>query len=169
MLGTALFLLPYLRYIGMLFLALACPLAYESIRRTLKKRVMYVIMSNTATTTKTQPLDHKIVKFWMQARALGSQLIVGVHTGNNSNRNSVGADMIANACSTACVDEVIAEAPAKADLMFLEKQGIDYVVFAAGQKGVLVTDEVIAAGVCLVIGDDHIARPLRPKDGPKQE
>jgi hypothetical protein len=168
MLGTALFLLPYLRYVGMLFLALACPLAYESIRRTLKKRVVYVIMNNNPT-AKNQPLDHKVIKFLMQARALGSQLIVGVNTGSNRNSGGAASDMIANACSTACVDEVIAEAPAKADLMFLEKQGIDYVVFSAGQKGALVTDEVIAAGVCLIIGDDHIARPLRPKDESKQE
>lgn len=104
----------------------------------------------------------------MQARALGSHLIVGVVNSDSSNHG--GAEMAANACSTTCVDEVIADAPAKVDLMFLEKQQVDYVVFAADhQKGTLVTDEVIAAGVCIVIGDDNVARPLLPKEESKKE
>lgn len=150
MLGTALFILPYLRYIGVILLSFACPLAYESIR--VKKRVMYVVCS-------TKQFDHKLLKFWTQTKALGSKLIVGVV-------DAKATDMVCNACSSSCVDEVIAEAPAKADLMFLERQKIDYVVFnsSSATTSLLVTDEVIGAGVCLVIGDDHVVRPLRPKE-----
>ena len=154
MLGTALFVLPYLRYLGVIVLMLACPLAYESFRRNSKQRVIYVAC------TKSEKFDYKTIKFWNQAKAIGTKLIVGV-VGKNQ------PDMVCNACSAASVDEVIAEAPAKADLMFLERQNIDYVVFSMGQTG-LVTDEVIAMGACLVVGDDHVARPLKLKEDSKK-
>ena len=70
--------------------------------------------------------------------------------------------MVLNACATMCVDEVVAEAPIKADLMFLERQRIDYVVFMPNQTG-LVTDEVISAGNCLVLSDDQAVRPMKQK------
>jgi hypothetical protein len=154
LLGTALFVLPFLRYLGMILLMLACPLAYESFRRKSKQRVIYVVC------TKSEKFDFKTIKFWNQAKALGTKLIVGV-VGKNQ------PDMVCNACSSASVDEVIAEAPAKADLIFLERQQIDYVVFLTGQTG-LVTDEVIAMGACLVLGDDHVARPLNLKEDTKK-
>lgn len=123
---------------------------------------MYVVVCGSST---KQQFDHKLLKFWTQTKALGSKLIVGVV-------DAKATDMVCNACSSSCVDEVIAEAPAKADLMFLERQKIDYVVFhnsssnnsATTTTSLLVTDEVIGAGVCLVIGDDHVVRPLRPKE-----
>jgi predicted solute-binding protein len=46
--------------------------------------------------------------------------------------------------------------------MFLEKHGIDYVVSLPSQAK-FVTDEVIAADRCLVVGDDAVARPLKAK------
>jgi glycerol-3-phosphate cytidylyltransferase-like family protein len=95
------------------------------------------------------------VMFWMQAKALGSKLIVGI-PGKNVK------DMVLNACASSSVDTVIAEAPAKADLMFLEKQGIDFIVTAAGQPK-FVTDEVVNANRCLAIGEDGVARPLKEK------
>lgn len=149
MVGSALFILPYTRYLGLLLLSLAVPLAYESVRRKVKKRVIYLVASS-------QSFDHKTVKFWMQAKGMGSKLIVGVPGEKKT-------DMVLNACSTNCVDEIICEAPAKADLMFLEKQGIDYVVSLAGQSS-QVTDEVISAHRCLSIGEDGVARPVKPKD-----
>lgn len=149
MVGSALFILPYTRYLGLLLLSLAVPLAYESVRRKVKKRVIYLVAS-------FQSFDHKTVKFWMQAKGMGSKLIVGVSGEKKT-------DMVLNACSTNCVDEIICEAPAKADLMFLEKQGIDYVVSLAGQSS-QVTDEVISAHRCLSIGEDGVARPVKPKD-----
>jgi hypothetical protein len=149
LLGTALLILPYFRFLGVTLLLLACPLAYESFRRKTKKRVMYVVC------TRSEKFDYKIIKFWSQAKGLGTRLVVGV-VGKGQ------LDMVCNACATACVDEVIAEAPAKADLMFLERQRIDYVVFMPNQTS-LVTDEVIAAGACIVLGDDHVVRPMKPK------
>jgi len=154
MVGTALFIFPGGRYLGLLFLFLAVPLAYESVRRKVKTRVIYV-------NGKVDSFDHKTLKFWMQAKAMGSKLIVGIP-------GEKQADMVLNACAATSVDDVIAEAPEKADLMFLEKQKIDFVVLSAGQINV-VTDEVIAAKRCLCIGDDGIARAVKTKEEHKKE
>jgi hypothetical protein len=148
MVGTALFMLPFARYIGLAFLLLALPLAYESVRRKVTTRVMYV----NGTAAK---LDHKTLKFWMQVKAMGSKLIVGFPEKKT--------DMILTACACSCVDEVVAEAPEKLDLMFLEKQGIDYIISTVGE-GKFVTDEVLNASRCLAIGEDGIARPLKAKE-----
>jgi hypothetical protein len=152
MVGSALFILGVTRYLGLLLLFLAVPLAYESVRRKIKKRCMYLVVTSPS-------FDHKTVKFWMQCKGMGSKLIVGIPGENKT-------DMVLNACATTCVDQVICEAPAKADLMFLEKQGIDFVVLVAGQQN-LVTDEVIGANRCLAIGEDGVARPVKPKTAHK--
>jgi hypothetical protein len=149
MVGTALFMLPLSRYVGLAFLLLAVPLAYESVRRKVKRRVVYV-------TGNVKTFDNKTLKFWMQAKALGSKLIVGI-PGKNLK------EMVLNACASSSVDVVIAEAPAKADLMFLEKQGIDFCICAPGEVTKFVTDEVVNANRCLTIGEDGIARPLKAK------
>jgi phosphatidylglycerophosphate synthase len=148
MVGTALFIIPWLRYLGLALLLLAVPLAYESVRRKVKKRVIYVDGNYHKT------FDHKVLKFWMQAKAMGSKLLVGV--GKNS-------DMVLNACASTSVDEVIAEAPQKLDLLFLEKQGIDFILLAPGQPK-FVTDEVVNADRCLAIGEDGVARPAKAKE-----
>lgn len=147
MIGTALYILPFTTYIGLMLLMLAVPLAYESVRRKVKKRVMYVLADES--------YDHKTLKFWMQAKGMGSKLIVGVSDAKNT-------DMVLNALGTACVDAVIAEAPAKADLMFLEEHEIDYVLSKASQTQ-FVTDEVLHTKCSLVIGDDLIVRPHMAK------
>jgi phosphatidylglycerophosphate synthase len=150
MVGTALFCLPLTRYGGLLCLLLAVPLAYESVRRKVKRRVVYVNGGNV------KSFDNKTLKFWMQAKAMGSKLIVGI-PGKNVK------EMVLNACASSSVDVVIAEAPAKADLMFLEKQGIDFCICAPGEVARFVTDEVVNANRCLAIGEDGIARPLKAK------
>jgi phosphatidylglycerophosphate synthase len=149
MVGTALFCIPLTRYFGLTCLLLAVPLAYESVRRKVKRRVVYV-------SGNVKTFDNKTLKFWMQAKALGSKLIVGI-PGKNLK------EMVLNACASSSVDLVIAEAPAKADLMFLEKQGIDFCICAPGEVTKFVTDEVVNANRCLAIGEDGIARPLKPK------
>lgn len=156
MVGTALFILGLTRYAGLLLLACALPLAYESVRRKVIQRVIYVSVDAS---TK---LDHKLIKFWMQMAALGSKLVVGV-VGKNNN-----SDMVLNACAIACVDTVIAEAPAKADLMFLEKNQIDFVVMAPAQ-GKFVTDEVINHNRVLAIGEDSVVHPVEAKVEGKAE
>lgn len=156
MVGTALFILPYTRYIGLLLLLLAVPLAYESVRRKVVSRVIYVCQDSSTT------FDHKMLKFWMQASALGSKLIVGIPSAGKV------TDMVLNACATPCVDQVIAEAPSKVDLMFLEKRGIDFVLMAPGQTK-FVTDEVVNAKLVLAIGDDAVARPVEAKVEGKTE
>lgn len=148
MVGTALFMIPWTRYLGLLFLLLAVPLAYESVRRKVKKRVIYVC-GNFKT------LDHKVLKFWMQAASMGSKLIVGVP-------GEKMTDMVLNACACTAVDEVIAEAPDRADLMFLEKHYVDFVISSTGQAQ-FVTDEVVNDNRCIAIGEDSVARPVKPK------
>jgi len=103
MVGSALFVLPWLRHAGLLLLSLAVPLAYESVRRKVKRRVIYVV----GTDQGGNDACHKTLKFWMQARGMGSKLIVGV-VGKEKT-----TDMVLNACACSAVDEVIAEAPEK--------------------------------------------------------
>jgi phosphatidylglycerophosphate synthase len=152
MVGSALFILPITRYIGVILLASALPLAYESVRRKVNSRVMYVDGS------KFEKLDHKVLKFLMQAKAMGSKLIVGF---------SSKTDMILTTCACSCVDEVIAEAPKKIDLMFLEKQGIDYVISSVGDEQ-FVTDETLGTNRCLAIAEDGVARQLKSKEEKKE-
>jgi hypothetical protein len=150
MVGTALYIIPLTTYLGLVLLFLSVPLAYESVRRKVKKRVIYVHGESAESS-----FDHKTIKFWMQAKGMGSKLIVGVTDPKKT-------DMMLNACATACVDEVIAEAPVKADRKFLEQYNIDYVLSLSSQAP-FVTDEVVRTDCCLVIGDDGIVRPLKPK------
>lgn len=160
MVGTALFILPLLRYAGLFLLLLAVPLAYESVRRKIHKRVIYVNGSTVGKSSIGAKFDHKTLKFWMQTKAMGSKLIVGIHEQNT--------DMILNACACSSVDEVIAEAPAKVDSVFLEQRGIDYIIFAPGEVQ-FVTDEVVNSKRCLAIGEDGVARPMKPKEESKQD
>lgn len=152
MVGTALYILPLTRYCGLFFLFLAVPLAYESVRRKANTRVMYVDGS------KFEKLDHKVLKFLMQAKAMGSKLIVGF-----SNKT----DMILTTCACSCVDEVIAEAPKRVDLMFLEKYGVDYVITSVGDEQ-FVTDETLGASRCLAIAEDGVARAMKEKEVKKE-
>ena len=107
----------------------------------------------------------------MQAKAMGSKLIVGFAEENDdddSNNKKTDMGKIFNACACSCVDEVIAEAPAKLDLMFLEKQKIDFVVSTAVETQ-FVTDEVVNAGRCLTIGEDGVVRLFKLKDATKKD
>jgi len=165
MVGTALLILPWVRYLGLFFLALALPLAYESVRRKINKRVMYI---NTST-NKVDKLDYKTLKFWMQAKALGSKLIVGFSADIDDNGEKKKTDMgkVFNACACSCVDEAVAEAPAKLDLIFLKKQKIDYVISEATDAHFPVTDEVVNAGRCLQLGEDGVVRLFKLKEEKK--
>lgn len=167
MVGTALFILPWVRYLGLAFLFLAVPLAYESVRRKITKRVLYVNAGH-----KLEKLDHSTLKFWMQAKAMGSKLVVGfpmTQTANDDNNYNKKAEMgkIFNALACSCVDEAVAEAPEKLDLMFLEKQKIDYVISKVAEPQ-FVTDEVVNAGRCLQIGEDGIVRLFQLKSAKKE-
>lgn len=149
MVGTALFILPFCRYLGLLFLAAASPLAYESVRRKIKKRVIYISYG-------TESLDHTTLKFWKQAKGLGSKLVVGI--------TSKDKDLIANACASECVDAVVSGSPAKLSMAFLKKEKIDYVVLSTGQSLDCVGSDVSAAKRCLVIGKDDCAKLVESKE-----
>lgn len=163
--GTALFILSAYptRATGVAVLLLAVPLAYESVRRALLQRVMYVVASNGDDDGR---VDHETLKFWMQAAALGSTLVVGVPgasvtTTTKTNRRRT--DTVSMAHLLPCVTTVVADAPAKADLLFLERLRIDYVVTSYRQAKALVTDEVVNAMRVIAIGKDGVARLVESK------
>jgi glycerol-3-phosphate cytidylyltransferase-like family protein len=157
--GVALYMIPWTRYLGVLVLVAAVPLAYESVRRQMRPRVFYVHYPHPPHTSSN--FDHNMVRFWMQVKAMGcTKLIVGVPVGGNSSSSSSieksrMSKRVLNACSCSAVDLVIAEAPLKADLLFLEKQGIDYcVVDSSTRQDKFVTDEIIHSRRFLEIGPD---------------
>jgi glycerol-3-phosphate cytidylyltransferase-like family protein len=157
MVGTALFILPFFfKYIGLVLLMFAVPLAYESVRRKVNSRVIYVDGT-------VKNFDHKTIKFWTQAKGMGSKLVVGVQGTTSQN-----SDMLLNACSSSRVDEVMAEAPSKIDLYFLDKNKIDYIVLYTGQTGLEMDDDVLNANRCLGIGEDGSARPVKAKGSHKE-
>eukprot|EP00558_Chaetoceros_sp_UNC1202_P007434 CAMPEP_0197253822 /NCGR_PEP_ID=MMETSP1429-20130617/66413_1 /TAXON_ID=49237 /ORGANISM="Chaetoceros sp., Strain UNC1202" /LENGTH=388 /DNA_ID=CAMNT_0042716625 /DNA_START=117 /DNA_END=1283 /DNA_ORIENTATION=- len=149
MLGTALFMIPLLRYAGLLLLTAAVPLAYESVRRKIKKRVVYVDGT-------TKDFDHATLKFWKQAKGMGSKLIVGI-VGTDT-------DMINNASASDSVDSVLSNAPSKLTLNFLSEIGVDFVVCGVGQSESVVSAELADAKRCLVIVDDNKAVPMEMKN-----
>lgn len=146
--GMAFFALPLSSYLGLFLLMLAVPLEYELLREKGRKRVLYHIETGKS-------FDHKTLKAWMQMKSLASKLIVGV-----PRRDAM--DMVMNACASNTVDEVVVEAPTKCDLLFVEKQGVDFVVLVPGQKNV-VTDEVVNANRVLILAEDGHLRRLKPK------
>lgn len=146
--GMALFILPLTRYLGLLLAILAVPLEYELLREQSRKRVLYYIETGKS-------FDHHTLKGWMQMKSVSSKLIVGV-----PRRDAM--DMVMNACASNTVDEVVVEAPTKADLLFIEQQGIDFVVLTPGQTNV-VTDEVINAERVLMLGEHGHLRRILPK------
>ncbi|EEC51956.1 predicted protein [Phaeodactylum tricornutum CCAP 1055/1] len=149
MVGTALFLLPLTRYVGLVLLLLALPLAYESVRRKVKTRAIYVQYDSSA-------LDHKTIKFWMQAKAMGSSLTVGVPG------EAKQTDQVLNACAVAAVDQVLVEAPSTVDWHFLRANAIDFCVVGPAQTK-YVTDKVLESLCALQIGEDGVARPIKVK------
>lgn len=148
MFGTAFFVLSPFKYLGLILLTAAVPLAYESLTRKIKKRVIYVDGT-------VEKIDHETLKFWKQAKGLGSKLIVGI--------TSDTKDMVANASASESVDSIIVNAPAKLSISFLEKIGVDYVVCGVGNSESVVSSELTAAGRCLVIIDDNTCKPMGSK------
>jgi glycerol-3-phosphate cytidylyltransferase-like family protein len=193
MIGTILFLVSSLtRYIGLFVLVLVVvPCAYESFRRRMIHRVLYVMWdddvdtgchSSPPTAARPPAIDHHRLQFWMAAAKMGSQLLVGV-SGATSTMMSRGHhpeqqlrmtnSIISTIRLLPCVHAVITGAPTKVDLMFLEKFQIDYVVLmntgSCCCTTQLVTDETIQAKRVLMMGDDGIVRLAEPKMEGKKE
>jgi phosphatidylglycerophosphate synthase len=145
MVGSALFIQPAFRWLGLIFLTATIPLAYESVRRKVSDRVMYV-------EAKSDVVDYATAKFWKQTKGLGSKLIVGIPS------KLIDADTVLNVSASDCVDNIRLNVPEKLTLKDMEEIGIDYVVCLASHSSI-VTDAVIDANRCLVIGHDDVARP----------
>jgi len=150
MVGTALTILPQLKPIGLLLLSLAVPLAYESVRRKLVDRVIYVQASGDLGDYRTQRL-------WKQAKALGSQLIVGVPSGDDT------PSTLLNVSASDSVDYVMRSAPNKISVDFLNDIGADFMLCLSTSTPII-TKEVASAKRCLVIGNDFVARPMETKE-----
>lgn len=146
--GIVLYIQPFTRYLGLLLLILTVPLEYELLRKLTKKRVLYYVETGKI-------IDHKTLKRWMQMKSIATKLVVGV-----PRRDAM--DMVMNACASNTVDEVVVEAPTKADLLFIEKKGIDFVIVTPGQTS-LVTDEVIGAERVLILGEHGNLGRVLPK------
>lgn len=114
-----------------------------------QKRVIYVDGT-------VENIDHEILKFWKQARGLGSKLIVGVSEDNT--------DMVKNASACESVDSVLLNAPTKLSVAYLDKIGVDFVVCGVGNSASVVTSEIAAAQRCLIIVDDNTAQPAKSLD-----
>ena len=127
MFGSAFFILTPFRYLGLLLLTAAVPLAYESVRRKVKRRVIYV-------SGDVKNLDHKVLKFWKQAKGLGSKLIVGI--------SSDDKDAVANASACESVDFVIAKAPAEISKAFLDKMGVDYILSSSAVAKISISQDL---------------------------
>lgn len=154
LLGTALFAWSVTRLLGLAVLGLTLPIVYESMRQATVRRTIYVYLP------KQTPLDSKLIQFWRQAAALGSNLIVGIQDSKSSD--------LQNACCIGVIHQVMTEAPSKADVLFLEKYNIDYVVKTPGQT-MFVTDEVVQNRRVLALGDDNVARLVEAKVESKKE
>lgn len=116
-------------------------------------------------------LDHKILQFWMQAKQLGSKLLVGITY--SSNESSHTNDMLLNACAVHAVDGVIAEAPRHLDSKFLTKFGIDYVVVCPALKNnkfaSSLSDEIYENKKVIAVTDNGVAYPLLSKNALKAD
>lgn len=150
MVGTALFVIPFTRLLGLFILIPAVPLAYESVKRKITKRVIYVNYDS-----KKTKFDHKLLHFWMQAKGMGSKLVVGVSCGEE--------EAVMNACACASVDRVISDAPTYIKMSFLEDNKIDYAVCSAGKSSGWTSDKILEARRCLAIADDGSACPVEAK------
>jgi len=151
MVGTAFFISPWTRHFGLLLLFPAVPLAYESVRRKVVKRVVYCAALDT--------FDHNALKFYMQAKTLGSRLIVGL--------SSTDKNAIFNLCAVHAVDDVIAHAPKELTMDFLKNYSIDFVLCMPGNHSSL-HQTIIKSKRCLVLAEGNVARLLQHKTEHKE-
>ena len=119
--GSAFLMVPLTYYIGILILMLSWPLAIESVRRKLEKKVIYV-------TCDASPLSEQYLLFLQQAKSLGSTLIVGIES-----KSKDGTDYEQRRREVLClfyVDACIDAAPTLKDIDvdWMSKSGIDKIV-----------------------------------------
>ena len=119
--GSAFLMVPLTYYIGILILMLSWPLAIESVRRKLEKKVIYV-------TCDASPLSEQYLLFLQQAKSLGSTLIVGIES-----KSKDGTDYEQRRREVLClfyVDACIDAAPTLKDIDvdWMSTSGIDKIV-----------------------------------------
>merc|ERR1711884_204763 len=139
MLGTAFFIIPSTRLLGFILLVPAIPLAYESVRRKIVPRVIFVQYDENAS------FDALLIEFWLKAKTLGSKLIIGVNADTPDNAK------VRNALSISAVDEVIVQVPGEIPMKYLNQNNIDYVVCSPSQKKDCVANDVLQNERCLCL------------------
>ncbi|GMH90207.1 hypothetical protein TL16_g11696 [Triparma laevis f. inornata] len=135
------------RILGLFVLNLAVPMAYESVSRKVKKRVVLVGVDEK---------DH-------------SKLVANLQLLNSV--TTICSELWV-ACGKASafshvkgVDATIEQLPEKVDVDYLDDIGADfYLVEAGGEKLRDVEDDVFAAGRCIVVGKDSRGRITREKN-----
>jgi phosphatidylglycerophosphate synthase len=160
MVGTALFCIHHddsppttARLCGLVLLAAALPLAYESIRRKIIPRVMYVVCDTNSKST----IEHQTLLFWSSIKSLGSELVVGVV---NSNEDDMKLAQIVPA-----VDRVILlPKAAPPTVEFMQQYQLDYFVTTKGKASEkqLSPDLIKQSRVLVVDPSDNTVRSLVP-------
>lgn len=146
MLGTAFFIIPYLRFIGFMLLVPAIPLAYESVRRKIIPRVILVTYDDSA------QFDAQMIEFWLKAKTLGSKLIVGVKSDTTNDIK------VRNASSISVVDEIMVKIPDQVSSEFLNENEIDFFVCSPKQVKDAVENDVLSSGkwLCLHLEENTV-------------
>jgi phosphatidylglycerophosphate synthase len=118
MFGSAFLLLPFTHYFGVVLLLVAWPLAFESVKRKMERRVIYV-------TCDESPLNELNIEFFQRARSLGSKLVVGIEskskdgTGYEERRRQV----LLLSSVDACID--VAPPLSSITLAWMMESGVD--------------------------------------------
>ncbi len=121
MVGSSLLVFHWLiPYVGLFVLVVSELLAFESIRRKLRRRVVYVMCS-------TSPMNFETVRFFQQARSLGTALVVGLTTESDDDTTykQRREEVLLLSSVTACIDD--APRADEVDLEWVEKARIDYI------------------------------------------
>lgn len=168
--GTAFFILPMTRSLGVFFFIISLPLLYTLLYQSVCTSIVangYTTVSCTIYVSyynsirQQKHINANVLQFWYHAKALGgwgSRLVVGVP-------RSGCADAVLDTCAVSCVDDVLLldndDAPDKIDKKFLREWGIDYVALRDDKADVwrkVVDVDVCNDGRCILFGKDGMTR-----------
>ena len=116
--GSALLLVPWTYYLGVMLLLVAWPLSFDSVRRHMQMKIIYVSCDQS-------PLTEEGLLFFQRAKALGTKLIVGMES--KSKDGSDYEQRRRQVLMLSCVDACIDAAPplSSIDSVWMEKCQLD--------------------------------------------
>jgi phosphatidylglycerophosphate synthase len=162
MIGTAMYCIYYVRYLGLLLLMAALPLAYESIRRKIIPRVMFVLYdTSTLSSSNNNQINVSNIQVWSSIKALGSELVVGIPHGTPD-------QCIVHAQSCPAVDRVLVNVPSLPTILLMQQHQLDYYVASTPLVGL--DDTLAKTKKCLILDPiENIVRLYTPKSADKTE